>query len=471
MRIVTIRGLLLVLAVMAIGACGKQRDRGEPDAGPTPAPDACTGAGCPGTVCSAMGKPETSVSGTVYAPNGTLPLFGINVYVPAHDPGPFLDGAQCDRCSDALPGDPVVQTVSDANGQFSLIGIPSGDNVRLVITSGKWRKQIMLAHVEPCTVQALSTAQTTLPRDHTEGDLPRIAITTGFADSLECLVRKLGVADSEISTDRGAGRVHLYAGEFGKDKFATGFPGGSDEAFSLASTLWNDLEKMKTYDIVMFSCEGAQYSRTKPQAALDAVKAYADFGGRLFLSHWHNIWIEGATDEDNMGQVPAVWGASATAPGIATWTDRVEELAINSSSRIDETSNPKGVAFASWMMNVGGSTVRDHIELVNQAPDEHDVVLSSGRSTCAAVDPERAERWVFLPDQGGGTQNFQFTTPIEQPVDARCGKVVFSDMHVSGIAGEGVYPESCGTSLEMTPQEKALAFMFFDIASCVGVLL
>jgi hypothetical protein len=75
-----------------------------------------------------------------------------------------------------------------------------------------------------------------------------------------------------------------------------------------------------------------------------------------------------------------------------------------------------------------------------------------------------------LPDQGGGTQNFQFTTPVEGPLDARCGKVVFSDMHVSGSSGDGDYPDSCGTSKELTPQEKALAFMFFDIASCVGGL-
>jgi hypothetical protein len=72
-----------------------------------------------------------------------------------------------------------------------------------------------------------------------------------------------------------------------------------------------------------------------------------------------------------------------------------------------------------------------------------------------------------------GTQNFQFTTPIEQDdVNQRCGKFVFSDMHVSGTSNveAGDYPDSCGPSLDMTPQEKALAFMFFDIASCVGTL-
>jgi hypothetical protein len=87
------------------------------------------------------------------------------------------------------------------------------------------------------------------------------------------------------------------------------------------------------------------------------------------------------------------------------------------------------------------------------------------------VDNTKAERWVYWTGGGGQVpQNFQFTTPNETSPDQRCGKVVFSDMHVSGDSSSSPgspYPSTCSTA-PLTPQEKALAFMFFDIASCVS---
>ena len=46
-------------------------------------------------------------------------------------------------------------------------------------------------------------------------------------------------------------------------------------------------------------------------------------------------------------------------------------------------------------------------------------------------------------------------------------------MHVSADSSSSAgtpYPNGCSAN-PLTAQEKALAFMFFDIASCVGVIL
>jgi hypothetical protein len=102
------------------------------------------------------------------------------------------------------------------------------------------------------------------------------------------------------------------------------------------------------------------------------------------------------------------------------------------------------------------------------------IVINESRQSCSAVDPARAERWVFMPISGTDyPQNFQFTTPNEAPKDDRCRKVVFSDMHVASgstsSSGTG-FPGGCSAS-PLSAQEKALAFMFFDVASCVGTIL
>jgi len=433
----------------------------------------CTGLACNITACDKKGMPPTTISGTVFAPNGTLPLFGVSVYVPNKDPGPFTPGVSCGSCAAGLPGEPIAQAVTDENGNFSIPNVPDGANIPLVVTIGRWRRQIKIPSVAACATQTLAPVDTTLPKSHddmtpntTSVDLPQIAISTGSADSLQCLVRRLGVADKEITTDTQGGKIHLFAdlgagGGLGDKAFDATFMGGTG-SFSDSKTLWGtdtDAGKLNNYDIVILSCEGAQHAETKPQSAMDHLKAYADLGGRVFLSHWHNIWVEGATQAGN-GTKPAVW------PSIATFGGSTD-LANGTVDTIDENpaDNPKGMSFASWMLNVGGSPagMRGAVPIKD----------GTGKQTCNTIDNTKAERWVTWKNAAGTQlpQNFQFTAPNEASLDQRCGKVVFSDMHVSGSGvNGGSYPSSCGTATTLSPQEKALAFMFFDISSCVGVL-
>ncbi len=418
---------------------------------------------------------NTTLTGRVFAPNGTLPLYDVNVYVPNSDPGAFSDTLACTTCATSLPGDPIVSAVSDEHGNFTLVGVPSGANIPLVVTIGKWRKQVIIPNVPGCSTSAVDKADTTLPKSRTDisghtksVDLPNIAISTGGADSLECLIRKLGVDDSEIKTDGQDGRVHLWADKgspgVGVAKFENGFGGGTGN-FADSAKLWgtgNDPGKLANYDIVILSCEGNQYAQTKPQAALDHMKAYADAGGRVFLSHWHNIWVEGDTHGDNgNGQKPAQWTK------VAKFSNSDNGLPDGSVDKIDEVDNPKGVSFGIWAL--------DPQVNISATQDAVPIQPGTGKTTCSAVDPTLGEDWVTLAD-GTTPQMFQFTTPNEQ-VDQtqRCGKVVFSDMHVSGDGNQGgAYPNTAGgngkacSTGDLSPQEKALAFMFFDISSCVG---
>jgi hypothetical protein len=464
-----------LLAVLLLVGCASHHHHNS-DAGMdgTYVPDACTGLSCfvvnCGSKVDAMGNPlpPTSISGTVYAPNGTLPLYGVDVYVPASDPGPLPDGVSCDQCAAGPLGGAIAEVKTDEAGHFSLTNVPATNDVPLVIQIGKWRRQLKIPAVAACQDQPLDVVETTLPKSRndmtpmtTGVDMPRIAISTGNADAIECLVLKLGVDPSEISASTKDGHIHLYTNPGngqGASTFKAGWAGGTDPMTD-SRTFWNDATNLKKYDIVMLSCEGSQGPATKPQTSLQAMHDYADVGGRVFASHWHNIWIGG--EQGNPGHGMADWESVA----VFNFGDNPNPDTLTAA--IDEVNNPKGMSFATWMLNVAGSTMRDLLP------------VTASRNTATSVDPTKGEQWVYLDPaitNPPGTitfksaMNFQFTTPQSMPSDQRCGKVVFSDMHVSAdsTSGPGTpYPNGCSTN-PLTPQEKALAFMFFDIASCVG---
>ena len=74
------------------------------------------------------------------------------------------------------------------------------------------------------------------------------------------------------------------------------------------------------------------------------------------------------------------------------------------------------------------------------------------------------------------TQYLTFNTPVESAAANQCGRVVFTDVHVSLGCGRqlasgraGLPGRGCTGPLTLTAQEKALEFMFFDLSSCVQI--
>jgi hypothetical protein len=86
--------------------------------------------------------------------------------------------------------------------------------------------------------------------------MPRIALTTGGADALECLLRKIGIDASEFSPESGSGKVNFYAGSGGTNIYDSSMNGGAQ--FTNAEQLWGSVDELKKYDIVLLSCEGGQ---------------------------------------------------------------------------------------------------------------------------------------------------------------------------------------------------------------------
>jgi hypothetical protein len=399
------------------------------------------------------GGASTTISGTVYVPSGNMPLYNAMVYVPRLPLEPMPQGASC-GCS--VSGEPIVATVTDAEGRFVLENAPVGSDIPLVIQVGKWRREFNLGTVDSCTEHAVPEDTLRLPSNQTQGDMPMIAVSTGALDALECLLRKLGIDDSEFTNPELGGRVNLLQGYGGADRYSEELGGWS---FWASEDVWDDVDRLKQYDVVLLSCDGARnYTDNKSPAAMQAMYDYANQGGRIFASHFHSVWFQSGP-----GEFPELANFLGAADDNAF--DDIDDVAAQV-----VTAFPKGEALDAWLTTV------DAMDATGR------VALHSPNNTIGSDVADYAQPWI-VTENPASVQYISANTPLGAPEAEQCGRVVLSDIHVSGglevdtstrpptllgdvSVNDYPFPTGCVTT-EMTPQEKVLAFMLFDISACV----
>ncbi len=399
------------------------------------APRCACDAGWGGADCATCTATTGTLTGTVYAPQGTDPVANALVYVPGAAVLPFSPGVACERCSAAPSGAPVASARTGADGTFTLAGVPAGASQPLVVQVGRWRRQVAAPAVTACGTSAVAAGLTRLPRSKAEGDLPKIAVVTGAADGVECVLRKMGVADSEFTASSGTGRVHLFTGDAGTGS------GGAQVAGSLAeSALLGTAATLGQYDAVLLGCQGVPDNRTAQE--LQNVRDYVDAGGRLLITHTGH----------------PILSANAPLSSTATWTP-------GQANPPDQTGFldldfVRGRRLSSWLASpaVGASAVAGQIPL-QQLRSDVDAVVAPGR------------RWLSISDatQGVVPVLFGFDTPLGAAQDQTCGRVLFSDFHpavTTGTVAGSTFPAACAGG-GMTPQEKLLEFMLLDLGSCL----
>jgi hypothetical protein len=395
---------------------------------------------CLRQVINCPGSTSTVVTGTVVAPTppGSVfgnpdPIYNALVYVPNAPVEPFRPGVVCDACGGATAsGAPLVHAITGPDGTFRLTNVPTGDNVPLVVQLGRWRRQVVIPRVEACQTLALPQELTRLPRNKSEGDIPLMALSTGRVDLLECVLRKMGIDQSEFTAPGGSGRVHLYQNP---NRAGQRAPDGTSNA---ESSLTASAANLARYDMAIFACGGAAPDEAAPDQ--DELVAYANMGGKVFLTHYNYRWI--------FRNEP--WEATGD------WGDEDQDRPQNPLTATIDQTFPKGMAFARWLEIVGAQSAPGQIQ------------IRDPRRDLTTVNPP-TQRFIFSSSPTS-VQHFTFNTPVATPEASQCGRVLFSDFHVADAmlptTNLPAFPSACSDS-PLTPQEKVLEFMLFDLASCV----
>ncbi|MGB7267390.1 MAG: carboxypeptidase-like regulatory domain-containing protein, partial [Terracidiphilus sp.] len=355
----------------------------------------------------------TTISGTVYDPRGTsgLPLPNVLVYATIAPVAPFPVPNQVQCLTYQAPTGVVSYAYTATDGTFTLANIPENASYTIVIQAGKWRRQFPNQAVATTPLTGLSL---NMPADHTEGDIPMIAIVTGSVDGVECVLRDMGIADTEFTDDTGsvnpAGHIHLYKGG------GSASSGGAEISTStpLESTLTNSASTMSGYDMVMFPCQGGQYDQSS--TALQDILNYANAGGRLFTTHYSYVYID--------PNAPM----NAQFPAVANWTTTAEAQS-NTGVGTVATNFSDGATLAQWLEN-SGATVAGTANQIN---------IGTLRTDVGTVIPP-TQSWVTLNSgayngqTGNPVMQMTFNTPVGAPEANQCGRVMFNDYHVINVS-------------------------------------
>lgn len=190
---------------------------------------------------------------------------------------------------------------------------------------------------------------------------------------------------------------------------------------------------------------------------MQALHDWLDEGGQVFASHSQYAWFKNNPQTDFQS--------------VATWLGASSPVADGTYD--SNTIFPKGQVLGQWLGAVGALASDGSPPMID---------LANVATSVSAVNAQTTAPWIFDPTTTpNSTKALTFETPIIEPPEAGqdgeiaphyCGKAVFTDLHASGSSVSTVssIPSGCPKQ-ELTPQEKALEFLFFDLTAGVGCVV
>jgi hypothetical protein len=273
--------------------------------------------------CGPTGTNDATLTGIVYAPNGTIPVSGALVYTTNSVPEPIPDGVYCAECVSLPCG--IDYTETDVDGTFSLATNSGGKY--LVVQKGQFLRYTQINIAPGNTQIPADTVELPGEWNPPEGKfIPRIAIADGSYDRIEDALGKFGLADTTIANFTetsipGTESFELY--DNGRNPATDGFVSQGTMTQLVSSP--NLLNK---YHIIFVPCStDTHVTALNNQQNVDNVRNWVAAGGRWYVADWANEWMSGTFPEyqnfydDGFGADLGVYDSLADVldPGMLAW--------------------------------------------------------------------------------------------------------------------------------------------------------
>jgi len=357
-----------------------------------------------------------TVSGVVYAPNGTDPVSGALVY--AVDPG---GGSAVSATGDPPAEDYLAFDYSEADGSFALTEVPVGTQTFKVL-KGAFTLEFEYEVVEGDN--ELPDETTTLPSTTADGGtVDQLVVVTGDFDRIENVLAKIGLGEVD-----GTGELVPGTEEF---TLVDGNETLDDGDYANFLDFMDDPANYADARTIFLNCGNAHEADffADPDMAND-LKAWVEGGGRLYASDRSYDFVEQL--------FPAAVDFYGGADGLSDTAEEVDAAELgNAMLAVD--AEILDAALLAWLQA---------LEVTNE---DDTITIEGWLDSWAAIEDLAAETlaWVEAP------------VMVESAASTRTVAVTFA-------TGDGtVFFTSCHTeetpTVELTPQDRLLQYFVFEV--------
>ncbi|NVB38333.1 hypothetical protein G6O69_10865 [Pseudenhygromyxa sp. WMMC2535] len=388
---------------------------------------------------------DATLTGTVFAPNGTIPVVGALVYTSSSAPESIPDQVYCAECIELECG--VDFTETDINGNFSL-PTNSGSDRYLVVQKGQFMRVAQLD---------IATGETQLPDEQVElpGEwdpdnglyIPKIAVADGSYDRIEDALGKFGLGDTSISdyeerTIAGTESFDLYNN--GRDPSYDGFT-----SQGTMGSLISDPDRLADYHIIFVPCSSDTYGDALTAQQIQNIRDWVEAGGRWYVADWSNEFMSNVFPEyqtfysDAYGNDLSSYDSLADVldDGLLAWLEALPG-ALKDINPLNVGSHPTLYD----LPQVG--TVDNWSGIQYPLPE---VLVDDGEGGQVNVGHK-----AWLEGPGGGSISSSDTLPLTVTGQYGCGKVQFTSYHAAEFENY----------VGLSPQELVLLYTILEIGVC-----